>query len=208
MSAPIPPDATAAQRARRGAFRDSLRFAVVVLMVTNALSFYHFLRASLDDPRDFLVYNGSFGPTPFHDGMSDPAAAPVSFGPLQSVYHAGDRVAFTTNLCVAPNVGITGHSQLVRTPQRGLPESVVDGRTTAVPPTMHRCGPRLGTFRFPVDALPGTYEVRRWVDVDGDGSLVRRLWPIRINLEPIPLELVTTVNTAPVNPGPTPADEP
>ena len=211
MSTLIPPDDdTVARRARRGAYRDGLRFAVIVLLVTNSLSFYHFIRATLDDPRDYLAYNGSFGPLEFRADVQ-PVVADAGFGRPQSVFHAGDKVSWTTNLCVASGVAITGHAALVRVAQSGVAESVIDRRDTPIAADAHRCGPRIGTFRFPVDALPGTYEIRRSVSIDppragGWRAAVRRIWPLDVPLEPLVTQLVTTVNTAP--PAPTSAQDP
>ena len=192
--------------ARRTAARDVLRTAVAVLSLTNLLTTAHLVKATIDDPRDFLVYNGSAGPLAYREGSQEQATGlETALGPQQTVFHAGDHVSWTTNLCVAPGVGITGHAMLVRVAQSGVAEQVVDRRDTTLAGDAHRCGPRVGSFRFPVDALPGSYEIRRWVDIDPPksghlSSAVHKIWPLQVHMEPLVTQIVTTINTAPTAP--------
>ncbi len=187
---------TLAQQIRRTAFRDLTKALLILLVATNLVTGYHYAKVALDDPRDYAQYNSSYGPFALKDGMTTGLEA-HTYGPLQSVYHAGDAVAFSTSLCLAPTTTIIGHAQLVRVAQNGVGESVLDRRDTPVTPDVNRCGPRVGDFRIPNDALPGTYEIRRWVDIDGPTSWVRRFWPLQIQIEPLVIQVVTTVFTTP-----------
>ena len=201
-------DLTLGQRLRRGLYRDGLRSAVSVLAVTNALTFYHLLRATMDDPRDYLTYNGSFGPLEYR-GDAQPVVTESAFGKPQSVFHAGDKVSWTTILCLAPGVSIVGHAALVRVAQSGTAETQIERRDTPIAAGTHRCGPRMGSFRYPSDGLPGAYEIRRSVSIDPPatggwwGQMIRRVWPLEIQMEPLVTQLVTTVNTSPPSPSTT-----
>ncbi len=187
---------TAWQAMRASMLRDTKIAAILALLGTNAITGYKYLAATLDDPRDYIAYNGSFGPLAY---LPDNKLVSPTYGPAQSVFHAGDRVSFVTNLCVAPGVSITGRAELVRTAQSGLPETVVDRHIAEVPPSMHRCGPRVSSFEFQQDALPGTYEIRRTVAVDGETSPLRQWWPLVLKLEPLDLQIVTTLRTGPTD---------
>ena len=192
---------TFGQRVRRTALRDLTKSLLILLVATNVVTGYHYAKVALDDPRDFVQYNNTYGPFSYHEGLAlGVQSQPIV--PTQTVYHAGDRVAWTTNLCLSPTATVTGHAELVRLAQSGVPESVVDRRDTVVGPSVHRCGPRVGDFHIPSDALPGSYEIRRWVDIDGPVSWLRRLWPLHVNIEPMVIQVVTTVYTAPPAPAP------
>ena len=200
------PELTIGQILRRGMWRDSLKSLVILLIATNVISAYHYAWSTLSDPHYYLAYNGSFGPMAYRDGMAAAIPDISAFGPPQTVFHAGDRVAFTTDMCRNKGVAITGHAELVRTAQNGVAQTVIDRRDTPVPATSHRCGPRLGNFRFDVDALPGSYEIRRWATVDDDGTWLRKWWPVRKDFETLVVQVVTTVYTAPL--APSSPDEP
>ena len=183
------PKASAWQKMRRGIISDTKTGMIIFLVGCNVITGYNYMYAAMADHRDYFAYNGSFGPVAYLP--ADKLAAP-GYGPAQSVFHAGEKVSFVTNLCVNAGVSITGRAELVRTAQAGIPEAIIDRRVTDVPPSMHRCGPRIGSFEFPEDALPGTYEIRRTVDVDGETSTLRQWWPLRLALEPLDMQLVTT----------------
>lgn len=175
------------------ATRDSLRATLILMMITNLLSFYHFLHAKLADPRDSMSFNASYGPF----GKTDLPVEllPPSYPPTKAVFRPGETITFVSSLCVNENVTITGHAELIRTAQDGAPEAlVVPRRDTLVPPSMHRCGPRVGTFEFPADTVPGIYEVRRWVDIEGQDPFLHWLWPLQVRIKP----LVVRVVAAPV----------
>ncbi len=208
----LPPNATPKQRMRRRATKDGYGFAIAFLIATNLISVYHYARLALADPRDYLAYNGTTGPFALPDGALPPQA-PSPVGVSRSVFHAGETAYWTTNLCLEPGVSVTGHAQLVRNRQNDTPEEMIDHRDSPVSPEMHRCGPRLGSFRFPLDALPGAYQIRRSVTIDPprDGGLaafVRRIWPLEIQLDVLTTQVVTTINTTPASLAPAPAVDP
>ena len=182
------------KKMRRSMLRDTKNFSIVFLLATNFLTAYHYLYAAWGDPRDYVTVNSSYGPMAY---VASDQLRPPSYGPLQSIFHPGERVSYVTDLCVAPGVAITGRAQLVRPAQSGVGEAVVDGRTTDVPPSIHRCGPRVASFEFPQDALTGTYQIRRSVQVDADTSYLRWIWPLRMDLDPLVVQVVTAAKAAP-----------
>ena len=195
---------------RRIVWRDTLKASVFLLAATNALTLGHLVTATIHDPRDYLSFSGSYGPMAFHEGMQERLTGiEQAMGATQTVFHAGDTVSWTTDLCLTPGTSITGHVVLARVAQNGVGEQVMDRRDTTIASDAHRCGPRLGSFRFPADALPGSYEIRRWIDIQPPvtgqaatfirqvAAFIRRVWPLHEHLPPLVVQVVTTVNTVP-----------
>ena len=181
---------------KQTAFRDFTRAMLFLLVTTNLVTGYHYAKVALDDPKDFATYNGSYGPFAYREGMPIGLEA-QTYGPTQTVFHAGDTVAYATLLCLSPTTTASGHAELVRVAQNGVGENIVDRHDVISSPSVHRCGPRVSAFHIPSDALPGSYEVRRWVDLDAGDSWVRRVWPLQMHFEPLVLQVVTTFYTAP-----------